>query len=147
MIQLRSFQTLPGIYLLISNVLVILFGPSPYMLVQFGFFVAWAYLRFFKPSENGDLRGDRSETFAFQYWFPPPVRYVPSCTPFPYRLIGYSGLILRSLGITCTRLQSGWDWYKLGMSRWAIARSLDRDKRERKRSEEGKLISLCTSAI
>lgn len=46
------------------------------MLVQFGFVVAWWYLRFFKLSENGDFRGDRSETFAFQYWFPPPVRYV-----------------------------------------------------------------------
>ena len=46
------------------------------MLVQFGFFVAWVYLRFFKLSENGDFRGDRSETFAFQCWFPPPVRYV-----------------------------------------------------------------------
>jgi hypothetical protein len=70
-------QTLPGIYLLISNVLVIVFGPSPYILVQFGFFVAWVYLRFFKLSENGEFRGDRSETFAFQYWFPPPIRYVP----------------------------------------------------------------------
>jgi len=67
-------QTLPGIYLLISNVLVIVFGPSPYILVQFGFFVAWVYLRFFKLSENGEFRGDRSETFAFQYWFPPPIR-------------------------------------------------------------------------
>ncbi|WVQ80619.1 hypothetical protein IAT38_002724 [Cryptococcus sp. DSM 104549] len=67
-------KTLPGIHLLISNVLVILIGPSPYMLIQFGFFVAWAYLRFFKLSENGEIRGDRSETFAFQYWFPPPVR-------------------------------------------------------------------------
>ena len=69
-------QTLPGIYLLISNVLVIVFGPSPYILVQFGFFVAWVYLRFFKLSENGEFRGDRSETFAFQYWFPPPIRSV-----------------------------------------------------------------------
>jgi hypothetical protein len=67
-------QTLPGIYLLISNILVIVFGPSPYILIQFGFFVAWVYLRFFKLSENGEIRGDRSETFAFQYWFPPPVR-------------------------------------------------------------------------
>ncbi|GFZ45419.1 hypothetical protein JCM24511_03145 [Saitozyma sp. JCM 24511] len=67
-------KTLPGIYLLISNVLVIVFGPSPYILIQFGFFVAWVYLRFFKLSENGEIRGDRSETFAFQYWFPPPVR-------------------------------------------------------------------------
>ncbi|WWD18284.1 hypothetical protein CI109_102734 [Kwoniella shandongensis] len=67
-------KTLPGIYLLISNVMVLLFGSSPYMLIQFGFFVAWVYLRFFKLSENGEFRGDRSETFAFQYWFPPPVR-------------------------------------------------------------------------
>lgn len=73
-----TVQTLPGIYLLVSNVLVVLFGPSPYILVQFGFFVAWVYLRFFKLSENGEFRGDRSETFAFQYWFPPPVRSASS---------------------------------------------------------------------
>jgi hypothetical protein len=48
------------------------------MLIQFGFFVSWVYLRFFKLSEDGLSRGDRSETFAFQYWFPPPVRYVPA---------------------------------------------------------------------
>lgn len=67
-------QTIPGIFLLISNVLVLVLGPSPYILIQFGFFVAWVYLRFFKLSENGEYRGDRSETFAFQYWLPPPVR-------------------------------------------------------------------------
>jgi hypothetical protein len=58
----------------VSNVLVILLGSSPYILIQFGFFVAWVYLRFFKISEDGLSRGDRSETFAFQYWFPPPIR-------------------------------------------------------------------------
>ncbi|WVQ72928.1 hypothetical protein IAR50_002490 [Cryptococcus sp. DSM 104548] len=67
-------KTLPGIHLLISNVLVIILDPSPYMLIQFGFFVGWVYLRFFKLAEGGEFRGDRSETFAFQYWFPPPVR-------------------------------------------------------------------------
>ncbi|CAK9780699.1 DUF1751-domain-containing protein [Cutaneotrichosporon oleaginosum] len=67
-------KTIPGIFLLVSNVLVILLGPSPFILIQFGFFVAWVYLRFFKLSENGEYRGDRSETFAFQYWFPPFVR-------------------------------------------------------------------------
>ncbi|KIR40912.1 hypothetical protein I307_05324 [Cryptococcus deuterogattii 99/473] len=68
-------KSLPGIHLLISNILVILLGPSPFILIQFGFFVAWVYLRFFKPSPDGGLyRGDRSETFAFQYWFPPVVR-------------------------------------------------------------------------
>lgn len=69
-------QTLPGLYILASNVLTIVLGSSPYMLIQFGFFVSWVYLRFFKLSEDGLSRGDRSETFAFQYWFPPPVRYV-----------------------------------------------------------------------
>jgi hypothetical protein len=67
-------QSLPGIYLLISNVLTIVLGPSPYILIQFGFFVSWAYLRFFKLSENGEFRGDRSETFAFASWFPPAIR-------------------------------------------------------------------------
>ncbi|ODO01374.1 hypothetical protein I350_06193 [Cryptococcus amylolentus CBS 6273] len=67
-------KSLPGIHLLISNILVILLDPSPYMLIQFGFFVGWVYLRFFKLAEGGEFRGDRSETFAFQYWFPPPVR-------------------------------------------------------------------------
>ncbi|WRT67598.1 uncharacterized protein IL334_004570 [Kwoniella shivajii] len=67
-------KSLPGIHLLISNVAVLVFGPSPYMLIQFGFIIAWWYLRFFKLSENGEFRGDRSETFAFQYWFPPPIR-------------------------------------------------------------------------
>lgn len=75
-------QNLPGIHLLISNVLVVLLGPSPYILIQFGFFVAWVYLRFFKMSEDGTIRGDRSETFAFQYWFPPPIRWVQ----YPYYL-------------------------------------------------------------
>ncbi|KAL0243419.1 hypothetical protein I308_105385 [Cryptococcus tetragattii IND107] len=73
-IKLRV-KSLPGIHLLISNILVILLGPSPFILIQFGFFVAWVYLRFFKPLPDGGLyRGDRSETFAFQYWFPPVVR-------------------------------------------------------------------------
>nr|ODN86878.1 hypothetical protein L203_03651 [Cryptococcus depauperatus CBS 7841] len=67
-------KTLPGIHLLLSNVLVLFFGPSPFILIQFGFFVAWVYLRFFKLAENGEFRGDRSETFAFQYWFPTPIR-------------------------------------------------------------------------
>lgn len=73
-----TIQTLPGLYLLLSNVLTIVLSPSPYMLVQFGFPISWGYLRFFKLSEDGLTRGDRSETFAFQYWFPPPVRPIIS---------------------------------------------------------------------
>ncbi|CAD6571152.1 MAG: hypothetical protein TREMPRED_000180 [Tremellales sp. Tagirdzhanova-0007] len=87
-------KTLPGIYLLLSNVLVLLFGSSPYMLVQFGFYVAWAYLRFFKASENGEFRGDRSETFAFQYWFPPPVRpYIAAAGNHVYKVCVRFGLV------------------------------------------------------
>ncbi|KAJ9122452.1 hypothetical protein QFC22_001877 [Naganishia vaughanmartiniae] len=67
-------KNLPGIYLLVSNVLTIVLGQNPYIIIQFGFFVSWVYLRFFKLSENGEFRGDRSETFAFVNWFPPLVR-------------------------------------------------------------------------
>jgi hypothetical protein len=38
------------------------------------YLVGWWYLRFFQPHGDGEFRGDRSETFAFIYWFPPPVR-------------------------------------------------------------------------
>jgi hypothetical protein len=73
-VHILTLQTIPGVFLLVSNVLVVILGPSPFILIQFGFFVAWVYLRFFKLSENGEYRGDRSETFAFQYWFPPIIR-------------------------------------------------------------------------
>ncbi|RSH88201.1 uncharacterized protein EHS24_000732 [Apiotrichum porosum] len=87
-------KTIPGIYLLISNVLVIVLGPSPFILIQFGFFVAWVYLRFFKLSENGEYRGDRSETFAFQYWFPPIVRpYISIAANHVFRLAVRVGVI------------------------------------------------------
>lgn len=87
-------KTLPGLYLLVSNVLVILLGSSPYILIQFGFFVAWVYLRFFKISEDGLSRGDRSETFAFQYWFPPPIRpYISKAANFVHKLAIRVGLV------------------------------------------------------
>jgi hypothetical protein len=75
-IRVCAPQNLPGIYLLVSNVLTIVLGQNPYIIIQFGFFVSWVYLRFFKLSENGEFRGDRSETFAFVNWFPPLVRCV-----------------------------------------------------------------------
>lgn len=131
-------QTLPGIYLLVSNVLVFLFGPSPYMLVQFGFFVAWVYLRFFKLSESGDFRGDRNETFAFQYWFPPPIRYCPSSHPSVCRLINAtSDRTLRSRVTMCTRWPCGLDWCRHGRSLRDIVFYLDRDRPEQRRNDEG----------
>lgn len=65
-------------YVGFSNVMVILGYQSPYMLIQFGWLVAWVYLRFYKKTTiEGTLSGgvetwgDRSETFAFVHWFPP----------------------------------------------------------------------------
>jgi hypothetical protein len=66
-------KRLPGVYLLVSNVLTLLVNQNPYIIIQFGFFSGWVYLRFVKVQEGsgGEFRGDRSETFAFTSWFPP----------------------------------------------------------------------------
>jgi len=78
-IKLRVKQ-LPMLYVGISNVLCIIGYQSPYILIQWGWLVAWIYLRFYKKtsiegslSGTSETWGDRSETFAFVYWFPPPV--------------------------------------------------------------------------
>lgn len=98
-----TVQTIPGLYLLVSNVLVIVLGPSPFILIQFGFFVAWIYLRFLKLSENGEYRGDRSETFAFQYWFPPIIRFVTNLLngPIVTNVCSITGRML-----LCSRIMS-----------------------------------------
>ena len=61
-----------------SNVLCILGYQSPWILIQFGWFVSWTYLRFYKrsidPLSGIVTYGDRSETFAFIQWFPPFVQ-------------------------------------------------------------------------
>lgn len=66
-------------YVTVSNVACLLGYPSPFILIQFGWLLSWAYLRFFKPGEGG-IRGDRSETFSFVSWFPPflhtPVTFI-----------------------------------------------------------------------
>lgn len=72
-------KVLPGIYLLVSNVLVLAVASNPYMGIQFGFFAAWVYLRFVKYQEGQGpegFRGDRSDAFAFHMWFPPFVQFV-----------------------------------------------------------------------
>ena len=53
--------------------LTLVIAQNPYIIIQFGFFTAWVYLRFVKIQEGagGEFRGDRSETFAFTSWFPP----------------------------------------------------------------------------
>ena len=62
-------------YVTLSTVMVLLGFQSPWILIQFGWLVALVYLRFYKKNRGdsvvGDSYGDRSETFAFIYWFPP----------------------------------------------------------------------------
>ena len=64
-------QSLPMLYVTVSNVACLLGYQSPWILIQFGWLISWLYLRFVKVNENGEFRGDRSETFAFAAWFPP----------------------------------------------------------------------------
>lgn len=54
---------------------------SAFFLSVFGFLVSWTYLRFYKSafpdletSQNSNLRGDASETFAFSEFFPDPLK-------------------------------------------------------------------------
>jgi hypothetical protein len=74
-------QTLPMAYLTLSTVLCIVGFQSPFILIQFGWFVGWIYLRFYKKNSGdmvggGDTYGDRSETFSLISWFPPVVQLV-----------------------------------------------------------------------
>ena len=67
-------QSLPMLYVTVSNVACLIGYQSPWILIQFGWIVAWFYLRFIKRNGESDFRGDRSETFAFAGWFPPFVQ-------------------------------------------------------------------------
>lgn len=98
-------KRLPGIYLLISNALTLLVAQNPYIIIQFGFFTAWVYLRFVKVQESagGEFRGDRSETFAFTTWFPPVL----------HRPIGALGNTVFRL---CVRLRLVQPWGEDGSS-------------------------------
>lgn len=77
-------------YVTLSNIACILGYQSPYILIQFGWFASWYYLRFIKMSgESGEggtpVRGDRSETFSFASWFPSFLQLVqsPSLQAYP----------------------------------------------------------------
>ena len=74
-------QNLPILYLTISCILSIIGFQCPWILVQFGWFFGWVYLRFYKKNPNDtlggqDTYGDRSETFSLVSWFPPFLQYV-----------------------------------------------------------------------
>jgi len=68
-------KSLPMAYLTLSTVLCLIGMQCPWILIQFGWFVGWVYLRFYKKnpgdSVGRDTYGDRSETFSLISWFPP----------------------------------------------------------------------------
>jgi hypothetical protein len=69
------------IYLTFSTVMTLLGFQCPFILIQFGWFVSWTYLRFYKKNAvdlagGGISYGDRSETFSFVNWFPPLLQCV-----------------------------------------------------------------------
>ncbi|KAF8516113.1 DUF1751-domain-containing protein [Hysterangium stoloniferum] len=71
-------KRLPMLYVTLSTVLCIVGYQDPWIIIQFGWLVSWIYLRFYKrtTSDGGPAEyGDRSETFAFIYWFPPFLHY------------------------------------------------------------------------
>ncbi|KAF4604951.1 hypothetical protein EYR40_003734 [Pleurotus pulmonarius] len=71
-------KSLPMAYLGLSTVMCIIGFQCPWIIIQFGWFVSWIYLRFYKKN-TGDVTGgivtygDRSETFSLLSWFPPLV--------------------------------------------------------------------------
>jgi len=74
-------KRLPMLYVTFSTGMCLVGYQDPFILIQFGWLVSWTYLRFYKRT-GGDTPGggpveygDRSETFAFIYWFPPIIHY------------------------------------------------------------------------
>jgi len=73
-------KTLPMAYLTLSTVLCFLGFQCPWIIIQFGWFTGWIYLRFYKKNITEtvggvDTYGDRSETFSLISWFPPFIHY------------------------------------------------------------------------
>ncbi|KAJ6503352.1 eukaryotic integral membrane protein [Mycena vitilis] len=73
-------KTLPMAYLTVSTVMTFVGFQCPWIIIQFGWFVGWIYLRFYKKNTGDsvggiDSYGDRSETFSLISWFPPFVHY------------------------------------------------------------------------
>lgn len=67
---------LPMGYVTLSTVFCLLGVQAPFLLIQLGWLVSWAYLRFYKRTSGEtpgaiETYGDRSEAFAFVHWFPP----------------------------------------------------------------------------
>ncbi|TFK77355.1 putative PDUPA2 [Pluteus cervinus] len=69
-------KSMPMAMLTLSTVLCLLGFQCPWIIIQFGWFVSWIYLRFYKKNSGDsvggtDSYGDRSETFSLISWFPP----------------------------------------------------------------------------
>lgn len=63
-------------YLTLSTVLCLLGFQCPWIVIQFGWYVSWVYLRFYKKNTTDTIGGsvtygDGSETFSLISWFPP----------------------------------------------------------------------------
>ncbi|CAO1615558.1 unnamed protein product [Parajaminaea phylloscopi] len=73
-------RDLPMLYVTFSNVACLVGYPSPFILIQFGWLISWAYLRFYRWNPDSGTRGDRSEAFCLVNWFPPflhtPVTFI-----------------------------------------------------------------------
>jgi hypothetical protein len=74
------------IYVTFSTIICIVGYQCPYIVIQFGFLFSWMWLRFYKKNTvdtigGGYSYGDRSETFAVIYWFPPFLQCVASLPP------------------------------------------------------------------
>ncbi|KAF9015629.1 eukaryotic integral membrane protein-domain-containing protein [Cyathus striatus] len=73
-------KSLPMAYLTLSTVLCFVGFQCPWIIIQFGWFVGWIYLRFYKKNSGESVGGiptygDRSETFSLVSWFPPFMHY------------------------------------------------------------------------
>ncbi|CAF1380847.1 unnamed protein product, partial [Didymodactylos carnosus] len=66
---------IPLLIILISTILYVINAVPIHFLIMlsFGIFISWTYLRFFQFHKNG-TRGDQSNTFSFASFFPPPIQ-------------------------------------------------------------------------
>jgi len=103
-------KQLPMAYLTFSTIMTIIGFQCPYIIIQFAWLVSWVWLRFYKKNTGdvvggGDTYGDRSETFALIYWFPPfahkPISFLANTTYMlatKFHLIPASNLDVESGG-------------------------------------------------
>ncbi|CAI5536120.1 unnamed protein product [Closterium sp. Naga37s-1] len=69
---------LPSLFVLLTVVLCFCIGHYRQLLpfILFGTYTSWAYLRFFQPKGDSGLKGDPTDDFAFENFFPEALRPV-----------------------------------------------------------------------